>query len=293
MAEDFSLTGLSNTKNADIAEFASRKATFDNSNSSLFYKKVSSGSKIDTFSYAEDVDGPDGKKSPNGITAVKNMIKKAVARHEGVDIKKVELNYWARIINNISNTYKVPAGLIVAIMEQEDNGKFRKDLYGGPMQLRPDAIQDFITDTNRIKAYNVIDSKLRNNILSIGGKSKNVTAYMNLAKNNPELGIMMGILTFKMKLMSAVIDVAKKDLHIKFSDANKVGYHRICGEAKEMLKNKKIKFTEAQAEKIVRIALKNYNVGDTERYTRNVPQFLKSFGVSNLSIINILINNDN
>lgn len=305
MAEDFSLERLSGVQKQDMAEFTKSQASAEES-VSLFSKDALSAGMVDSFSHVEDVEDVaeiseesfeveetgNKKQSGGGVTAVANMIRKAVARHSDVDIKDVDVNYWAEIIYNISSTYKVPAGLIVAIMEQEDNGKFRKNLTGGPMQLRNDTIKDFVADSNRIKAYKVVDNKLRQSIISSGNNSTGVSTYMALAKKNGQLGIMMGVLAFKMKLMSAVIDIAKKDLGIKFSNPLKVGYHGICEEAKTMLKNGKIKFTEAQAKKVVRLALERYNVGNTAEYLKNVPKSLESFGVSYSSIINILINNN-
>ena len=104
MAEDFSLERLSEIRKQDMAEFTKSQAAAE-AEASLFSKDTSSAGMVDSFNHIEDVEDvaeisdesyeveeTTGSNKPGGgVTAVANMIKKAVARHSDVKIQNVDV----------------------------------------------------------------------------------------------------------------------------------------------------------------------------------------------------------
>ena len=287
MAEDFSLERLSGVQKQDMAEYTKSQTSAEES-ISLFSKDASSAAMVDSFSHVEDVEDVaeiseesfeveetgNKKQSGGGVTAIANMIRKAVARHSDVKIKDVDVNYWAERINRVSSRYNIPAALIVGIIEKETNGKFTKNVNSsggaGPMQMTTITCQDFFPGAsgNRYELYKLMDKELVNSIVykDAACKTKRAgspSALRNMAAQNDELGIKMGVLAFEMKFVEAVAGLK----HINVRKA-------ITG-----LQDGTIKLTEAQSKQCVITALKNYN-SVFKTYAPQVADSLQNMGMS-------------
>ena len=286
MAEDFSLKGLSGIQKQDMAEFTKRQSAAEGS-INFFPKEVSSAGMVDSFNHVEGVEeaadlsetleveeAGGQKQSGGGVTAVANMIRKAVARHSDVKIKDVDVDYWAEKIYRVSSRYNIPAALIVGIIEKETNGKFTKNVNSsggaGPMQMTTITCQDFFPGAsgNRYELYKLMDKELVDSIVytDVAHKTKRAgspSALRNMAAQNDELGIKMGVLAFEMKFVEAVAKLK----HVSVTNAIKG------------LQDGTIKLTETQSKQCVITALKNYN-SVFKTYAPQVADSLQQMGMS-------------
>jgi len=290
MSKDISFDRSANIENMAMINpsKSNTKLKSENENISLFLKDTSLSRKVDSFGHVdegtaiseENLDEIEdvAKRKAKGINLISNMIETAVAKHKDVNIKDVDVKYWANKINLVSTKYNFPASLIVGIIEKESNGKFEKNVdspFGaGPMQTTTITVQDFFPGAkgNRYELYKLLDSELVDSIVytNAARKAKRAASadkLRDMAARNDELGLKMGVLAFEMKFIEAVAD-------FKHINAKKA----ITG-----LQDGTVKLTEAQAKQCVTTALKNYNSVFKE-YAEDVINSLQKMGFKFQSI---------
>ena len=261
---------------------------------SLFFKKKEAISKNigDQFVHTEVPDAlyyaNPAKEVPQSVPAVmtpkqaqinniSSQIEECAKKHKGVNVKNIDVPYWAEIIYKVSTKFNIPAELLISIIDKESNGQFVKHLNSrngaGPMQTTTIAIQDYFpTGRGWHNLYKMMDEDLLNDVLYKDSAHKKLRAgsasgLRNLAGQDDELGIKMGLLTFEMNYVKAV--AAKV-----YGKANVVTVEKTI----KGLKDGSIKLSEKDAQNCATKALKNYN-SVFQTYAPEVIDSLKTMGV--------------
>ncbi len=220
-------------------------------------------------------------------TQVSDMIKEE-ASERGVNLTSEEIEYWAEIVKNVANKYNIPEALLVAIIGQETNGTFEKNINSsngaGPMQITKISIKDFFPGEkgNWNNVYNMVNQELLNDILyqkdENGNFKKNangeyILKYKSAAElrdactKDDELGIKVGLLCFEMKYVKAVAQ--KKYGRATYANVPKT----VIG-----IKSGDIRLSEQENKSAVEIALKNYN-SVFDSYAGTVLDSLSRYGL--------------
>lgn len=236
-------------------------------------------------SYRETMAAPISEKQ-TAINKISDQIREAVKTHRGVNIKNVDVPYWAEKIYNVSSKYNVPAPLLISIIEKESNGTFTKNVnsrFGaGPMQATTIAVQDYFPQGGGWhNIYKMMDEDLLNDILYTDSAHKklragNAASLRAMAGKDDELGIKMGLLTFEMNYVKAVAAKLYGKADIKTVEKTIKG-----------LKSGTIKLNEKEAQACVTKALQTYN-SVFKSYAPEVVDSLKTMGVKFIQFNDIL-----
>ena len=191
------------------------------------------------------------------------------ARKRGVDINNIDIDYWTEKISDAAEKYNIPEVLLIAIIGQETNGKFTKNINSstgaGPMQITGITVKDFFPSKGNgwTNIYKNMNEKLLNDILYKKDKNGNFIkdrkgdyvlkyptpkALRDACTKDDELGIKVGLLCFEMKYVKAV---AQK----KYGKATYANIPKVI----EGIKSGEITLNENENKNVIKTALKNYN----------------------------------
>ncbi len=207
---------------------------------------------------------------------IANLMRNEVERRRSNDPHlnpaKIDFEYWSEKIYNVAKQNNVQPALLIAIMAQETNGKFDKNIDAaagrGVMGITTIAVEDFFTEKAYwYPVYKALDEELLNDILYNKHTVKPNLNYptakdlRNACAKDEEFGLKVGLLVYEMKYAR---EVARKIFNISNKDNPSA---KQVMTAINFIKAGKINLTSKENQKLMANAARNYN-GNKNTYTK-------------------------